>query len=175
MQRIAVIYSSKYGAAKKYATWISEALGADLFDKKKTDPARIKSYGLVVYGGGIYAGGISGIKFILGHKPKNLVVFTVGLWNPETTDYTSMLKKNFDPAALDEIKVFHLRGGIDYKRLGIADRAMLAVIKKFVMDRKAPGELTEEDRVFLKTYGGNVDYTDRSAIKPIIDYIRAKP
>jgi len=85
-----------------------------------------------------------------------------------------MLKKNFDPAALDEIKVFHLRGGIDYKRLGIADRAMLAVIKKFVMDRKAPGELTEEDRVFLKTYGGNVDYTDRSAIKPIIDYIRAK-
>ena len=61
MKRIAVIFSSKYGATKKYATWISEELGADLFNKKRADPSQIKSYDLVVYGGGLYAGGISGL------------------------------------------------------------------------------------------------------------------
>ena len=50
----------------------------------------------------------------------------------------------------------------------------MAMMKKFVMDRKAPGDLTDEDRAFIKTYGGNVDFSDRSAIKPIIAYIRAK-
>ena len=173
MKRIAVIFSSKYGATKKYATWISEELGADLFNKKRADPSQIKSYDLVVYGAGLYAGGISGLKFILQNRPKKLIVFTVGLSNPATTDYSSILKRNFDSEMLDKVKVFHLRGSIDYKKLGTVDRIMMAMMKKFVMDRKAPSDLTDEDQAFIKTYGGNVDFTDRSAIKPIIDYIRA--
>ena len=81
MKRIAVVFDSKYGSTKKYATWISEALGADLFDRKNATLPKIRSYDVVVYGGGLYAGGISGVKLVTKNPPKNLVVFTVGLGN----------------------------------------------------------------------------------------------
>ena len=34
MKKTAVIYGSKYGATKQYATWIAEELGADLINYK---------------------------------------------------------------------------------------------------------------------------------------------
>lgn len=172
MQNIAVIYSSKYGATKKYATWIAEELGADLLDRAEVKPEKISAYDIVVLGGGLYAGGISGVDLVTRNRPKKLVVFTVGLANPAITDYSDILKRNFDPLALDDIKVFHLRGGIDYKNLGIVHKVMMAMMKKLVMDKKPPHERSEEDRAFIETYGGKVDFTDRSAIAPIIRYVR---
>ena len=165
---------SQYGSTKKYATWISEELGADLFDRKNVAPSQINAYDVVVYGGGLYAGGISGVKLVTKNPPKNLVVFTVGLANPTTTDYSEILKKNFDPTQFKDIKVFHLRGSIDYKKLSPIHRIMMFMMKKFVMDKKTPDKRTDEDRAFLETYGGHVDFTERSAIKPLIDYIRTE-
>jgi hypothetical protein len=104
MKKTAVIFSSKYGTTQKYATWISEELGADLFDKASVKPSQISYYDIIIYGGGLYAGGISGIKFILKNKPKKLIVFTVGLANPATTDFSAILKKNFDAALLKFVK-----------------------------------------------------------------------
>lgn len=40
MNEVVVIYQSKYGAAKKYAEWIAEALGADLFERRKIAPEK---------------------------------------------------------------------------------------------------------------------------------------
>jgi len=64
MKKIAVIFSSRHGSAQKYAAWISEELRADLFDKENVTPSQISDYDTVVYGGGLYAGSISGIEFI---------------------------------------------------------------------------------------------------------------
>lgn len=62
--KIAVLYSSKYGATKKYATWIAEELSADLYNVKNTKARQILTYDTIIYGGELYAGGVSGIKFI---------------------------------------------------------------------------------------------------------------
>ena len=35
MSYIAVIYDSKYGSSKQYATWIAQSLNADLMMKKQ--------------------------------------------------------------------------------------------------------------------------------------------
>ena len=172
MKKIAVIYSSKYGTTKKYAAWISEELGADLLDRTVVKPTQIGSYDVVVFGGGLYAGGISGVDLVTKHRPKKLIVFTVGLADPATTNYSNILKKNFDPTLLNEIKVFHLRGGIDYKRLGLVHRVMMAMMKKLVIDRIPPDKRTDENRAFLATCGEKVDFTDRSAIAPIVEYAR---
>jgi menaquinone-dependent protoporphyrinogen IX oxidase len=173
MKKTAVIFSSKYGTTQKYATWISEELGADLFDKASIKPSQISYYDIIIYGGGLYASGISGIKFILKNKPEKLIVFTVGLANPATTDFSAILKKNFDAALLNEIKVFHLRGGIDYKKISLIHKIMMAIRKKFALDKKIPEEYTDEEQLFLKTYGDKVDFTDRSTIRQLVDYIRS--
>jgi hypothetical protein len=68
------------------------------------------------------------------------------------------------------LKVFHLRGGIDYKKLGGIHRGMMAMMKKAV-SKKASVNRTGDDEIFLETYGGRVDFTDRSTITPLVEYV----
>lgn len=170
MKQIAVIYKSKYGTTKQYATWIAEELKADLFSKSRVHVKELSGYDLVVYGGGLYAGGISGIDLVIKNSCKNLVIFTVGLADPNITDYSDIIRKNIPEEKLKDIKIFHLRGGIDYKNLGIVHKGMMSMLKKFMLDTKAESEKTEDDRLMAETYGKKVDFTDRKTIKPIVEY-----
>ncbi len=171
MKKIAVIYKSAYGTTKRYAEWIAEELNASLFEASGVKPAQLKEYDVIIYGGGLYAGGILGVKFVTKNPCKSLTIFTVGLADPETTDYSEILKKNFTPDFLSAAKVFHLRGGIDYKELGLIHKAMMAFMKKMVSNQ-TEAEITEEDKYFLETYGGKVYFTDRETINPLVDYVR---
>lgn len=170
--KIAVIYCSKYGTTKKYAAWIAEELEADLFESKEIKPSQMVCYDVVVYGGGLYGGGIAGVKVVSKNQPKRLVVFTVGLSNPEATDYSAILDRNFG-SDRSSMKTFHLRGGIDYKKLGLVHKGMMAMLKKLMLDKKSIDERTEEDQMILETYGDQVDFTEKSAIQPIVDYVRS--
>jgi menaquinone-dependent protoporphyrinogen IX oxidase len=169
---IAVVYSSKYGTTRQYAEWIAEELGATLFDAKKISPAKLTNYGIVVFGGALFASGISGIKAIVKSPVQTLVVFTVGLANPNTTDYSVILAKNFPLDMLAKTKVFHLRGGIDYSKLGFIHKRMMNMVHRSVA-KMEESQLTDENKEFLETYGKRVYFTDRSAIRPIVDYVSA--
>ena len=170
MKNIAVIYKSYYGTTKRYAEWIAAELNASLFEASDIKPAQLLDYDVVIYGGGLYAGGIIGSKLVEKNQCKSLVLFTVGLATPETTDYTGIMAKSFSVEQLSMIKVFHLHGGIDYKKLGIVHRIMMAVVKRKA-ERTPTAERTSDDNLLLQTYGGRIDFTDRETIKPIVDYI----
>lgn len=171
MKKIAVIYQSHYGTTKQYAAWIAEALNADLMERASVKPEKLMDYDIVAYGGGLYAGGILGIELVTKHPCPKLIVFTVGLANPDLTDYSSILDKNLPAALRDSVKVFHLRGGMDYQKLGLVHRGMMAAMKTLSIGRKPYEELTDEEKLFLDTYGDRMDFTDRKAIQPIVDWI----
>lgn len=166
-----VIFSSKYGTTEKYARWISEAIDAPCYEASDIKPAALSDYDLVIYGGGLYAGGISGVKLVTNNPCKRLIVFTVGLATPELTDYSEILKRNFTPEQLSNTQLFHFQGGINYGRLGPVHKAMMAVMKKRI-SKIPPAERTNDDHELLKTYGGNVDFTNKMAITPLLDYIQ---
>jgi menaquinone-dependent protoporphyrinogen IX oxidase len=169
MASIAVIYKSHYGTTRQYAQWIAKALDAELFETSKMKPAQLSAYDVVVYGGGLYAGGIDGVGLVTKNPCKSLIVFTVGLADPAQTDYSAILNRNFTPELLAKTKVFHLRGGIDYRRLNFLHRGMMAMVKKMVAGK---GERSEEAGPFLETYGGQVDFTDESTIQPLVSYVK---
>lgn len=81
--KIAIIYKSKYGSSKKYAQWIAEEVKGDLFNSSNIKEEKLKEYDIIVYGGGLYASGISGISLITKNldilKDKKIIVYTVGL------------------------------------------------------------------------------------------------
>jgi menaquinone-dependent protoporphyrinogen IX oxidase len=168
---IAVIYQSNYGATRQYAAWIAEELGADLMERREVSPDKFSKYDCVVYGGGLYAGGVLGVGLVAKSLCKNLVVFTVGLADPKTTDYAAILNKNFPKGSHKPLRAFHLRGAIDYKKLKLVHRVMMAMLKRMV-ERKPVSKRGAEDDEFIRTYGGTVDFIDRETIAPLVSYAR---
>lgn len=177
---IIILYESIYGSTKKYAQWLSEALSCDLSKSTDIPSAGLKAYDTVIYGGGLYAGGVRGIKFLAGHEKelcnKNLILFTCGIADPASTisieHIRNHLKRSLPLNLQDKIQVFFLRGGIDYSKLSIPHRCMMAMLCRMIK-KKDPSTLGVEDREILETYGKAIDFTDQKTISPIVDYIMA--
>ena len=175
-----VVFSSKYGFTKRYAKWISTKLKCDLFDLNDISLDMLGGYKTVIYGGGLYAGGVSNIKRIAkwfnANADKNLVIFTCGLANPQIKENADKidagLKTHFLKETWDEIAVFHLQGGIDYKKLTPIHRAMMAALYR-VIARKGYENLSDEDKKLVDTYGQRVNYLDIESINPIVDYVKS--
>lgn len=176
MNNIVLIYESKYGNTKKYAEWIAEEANADLIEKSAININKLLEYDTIVYGGGLYASGIAGISIITKNyeriKDKKIVVFTVGLASTDREEiFIPIIEKNFSKEMHENIKFFHLRGGIDYKKLGLIHRSMMAMLKKTIC-KKNPKELSNEDKELLATYGKKVDFVDKETIVPLLDFLK---
>ena len=179
MHKIVVVYKSKYGTTKRYAQWIAEELACAIFEQSKINPNDLSQYDTILYGGGLYAGGVSGIALLTKNfdaiSDKNLILFTCGLADTadrENTDHIKQsLAKVLTSPMQEKIKVFHLRGGMDYSKLGMAHKAMMAMLRKMML-KKDVESLRSEDKEMLNTYGKIVDFTDKNAIVPIVEYVR---
>lgn len=170
-KKILVAYTSKYGSTRKYAEWIASALNVDLFAAHTVEPKVLSQYDIVIYGGGLYAGGIAGVKLVTHNPCKNLIVFTVGLADPNSTDYSAIINKNFTPELFAKTKFFHLRGGIDYKKLGPVHKGMMAMMKGMIQ-RKPESEREADDKEFLDTYNSKVNFEDKRTIDSVIAYVK---
>jgi menaquinone-dependent protoporphyrinogen IX oxidase len=176
MGNVAVIFKTKYGHTKQYAEWISEKLKCDLFEQSEISAEKMLEYDTIIYGGGLYASGILGIELVTKNfsslKDKNIVVFTVGLADPNIkSQFEPIINKNFTEEMQKSINIFHLRGGINYKELGIVHKAMMAALKSSVKNKK--GELTDEDKLMLETYGEQIEFTDKGTIEPLVSFVTA--
>ncbi|MEW9054060.1 MAG: flavodoxin domain-containing protein [Neobacillus sp.] len=176
----AVIYKTKYGFTETYAQWIAEDLGADLLVADKVKTANLQNYSTLIYGGGLYAGGVSGIATLTKNfesiKDKTLYLFTVGA--ADVTDQKNIdsirnsLSRVLTPPMMQAIKIYHFRGGMKYSKMSLIHRAMMSMMIK-VVRKKPESELSAEDKMMLKTYGQDVDFTDRRMITSLIDDIKA--
>jgi len=180
--KTAVIYASRYGSTEKYAKWIAEELGADLLPAGDVSPADLDGYGVIVYGGGLYAGRVNGISLLtknLGRVgDKKLFLFTVGLFdvsipkNVETLQ--SGLKKTLPPALYEKLRLYHFRGGMYLSKMGFFHRLVMKIMTNML--RKQPeSALSESDRAMLNSFGfgQDVDFTDRAAIGPLVADVKA--
>lgn len=176
--KIAVIYQSKYGFTETYAKWIAEDLGAELLIANKVKPADLQKYSTIVYGGGLYAGGVSGIALLTKNfesiKDKAIYLFTVGAADVADTENTNAIRSSLEkvlPTAMQKSTyIYHLRGGILYSKMSFLHRTMMSMMIK-MLRKKSESELRAEDRMMLETYGQDVDFTDRKTIVPLVSAI----
>lgn len=179
MGKAAVIYKSKYGATEKYATWIANELNCDIFKRDNIKLDDLAEYDTIIYGGGLYAGGVNGLDIITKNfdelSNKKIVLFTCGLADTTDKQNTDSIKKSLEkvlnPQMLEKIKVFHLRGSIDYSKLSIMHKMMMSMLHKMLL-KKDYNSLRNEDKEMLETYGKVVNFTNKSAILPIIEYVK---
>lgn len=178
MDKTVVIFESKYGFTKQYAFWIAEALSCPLFEKKAFRPQDFADYKTVIYGGGLYAGGVSGITLLIKNWDllcrKRVILFTCGLADPNDPKNVSgireSLSKTLPPEMLQQIHLFHLRGGINYPRLSLVHKSMMFMLRKMLL-KKDLTSLRDEDQLFLSTYGKCIDFTSQDSIRPLVDFL----
>lgn len=179
MKKTAVIYESKYGSTRRYAQWIAEALSCPMFERKHFNPQDFSQYEVIVYGGGLYAGSVSGIRLIARNQKllsgKKIVLFTCGLMDPNDPANSSAihaaLSNVLSPEMLKQMKIFHLRGAIDYSRLGLIHKFMMFMLRHMLL-HKTSHTLSAGDRQILDTYGKTLDLVDSESIKPLADYVK---
>lgn len=177
MNNTVVIYESKYGSTKSYAQWIAAELSCPLFERKKFNPKDFEKYEVIIYGGGLYAGGLSGIKLIKENwnrlSSKKNILFTCGIADPANPENISSIRtslgKTLSPEMMSHIRFFHLRGCIDYSELSLIHKSMMAMLRRMLL-KKDTASLTNEDRQLLATYGKRVDFINRNAILPLVKY-----
>lgn len=171
-QKIAVTYQGHYGTTKQYAMWLAEELGAELFERNIFPVKNINDYDLIIHGGGIYAGGVLGTNLLRRFPKQRYVLFTVGLADPQTTDYTQILNRNLPKQIRQRTEVFHLRGGINYPQLNWHHSMMMKLMKKMNFDRKQYQDLSSEERQFVDTYGKQVNFTNRQSLEPLVKFVQ---
>lgn len=173
MKTTAVVYQSKSGFTEKYARWIAEETGADLRKASETKLENLLRYDTVIYGGGLYAGGINGVKLITGHlgelAGKQLIVFGVGASPCRPNTVEEVRNANFTGEAREKIQFFLLRGGFDLSKCNLKDKMLMNLFK--VKLQKAP-ETDEDAKGMLACYDHPADFTDKKSIQPILDYIK---
>lgn len=177
----AVIYKTKYGFTETYARWIAEDLGAELLSADKVKTADLQNYSTLIFGGGLYAGGVSGISTLTKNferiKSKALYLFTVGAADvteqKNIDSIRSSLGRVLTPTMMQTIKIYHFRGGMKYSEMSLTHRAMMDMMIKMVR-KKPESELRAEDKMMLETYGQDVDFTDLRMISPLLEDIKAR-
>lgn len=176
---ILVTYKSKTGFTEKYARWISEELSADLHPLKDVNTKFLEKYDIIIHGGSLYAGNILGLSFYKENKSKiknkHLVVFAVGSAPHYEASHEKIMDHNFPEASSsDYIKLFYLRGGLNFSKLGFVDKFLLKSIKRKLLKKQKSGiALKEGEQGLLAGFDGPVDYTDKSSIKPLIKYVKS--
>ena len=169
-----IIYGSEYGSTKRYAERLSEITGIEAVNYKEAK--NIGDYKRVVYLGGLFAGGVMGLKKTVSKmtSQQELVLATVGMTDPNETTYfegiRKALKAQLQASFYDENKIFHLRGAIDYSQLGFKHRIMMKMFHSMML-KKPESELIADAKAMLETYGKQVDFVDYDGLKPIIEVI----
>jgi flavodoxin len=170
-----VIFKSKTGFTKKYAEWIAEELSADVFKASTVSTNTLLAYDTIIYGGGLYAGGINGLKLITKNldkiKDKKIVVFATGASPLREEIIDEVRNKNFTIDQQKVIQFFYLRGGFEYSKLAIIDKFLMTILKLNLKKKKT---LTSDEKGMLAAYYKPVDFTKKKNIDTLISYVNSQ-
>lgn len=169
-----IIYGSYYGTTKKYAEELSVKTGIKACSYK--DIKDINVYKTIIYLGGLYAGGVEGMKKTLKDltdiSNKKIIIATVGLADPNDKgnidQIKSKMRSQISPDIYEKAEIFHLRGGIDYSKLSFLHKTMMNMVYKKALSVPEE-EKTAEIRAMIETYNKQVDFVDLNSLDPIIN------
>lgn len=170
-----ILYGTVYGSTERYARELSRRTGweAVSYDRIKS----LAGYDTVVHMGGLYAGGIKGLKTTLRHLPDTarLIVVTVGLADPDIPENGRNLKNALERQLPESVRSrtrrFHLRGAIDYEKLHLSHKMMVALLIRSIKARPSE-QWSDEDRMIVQTYNQKVDFVNFEDLRMITEAMR---
>ena len=170
-----IIYGSNYGTTQCYAEKLFRMTGIPLINYKEIKD--LSPYDRVIHFGGLYAGGVKGLKQTVKALPKKakLFIVTVGLADVTDRENTDNIKQSVKRQVTDEIfdraEIFHLRGGIDYKKLNFKHKTMMTLL--YNKAKNLPEEKKTADvKAMIETFNKQVDFIDYSTLNQILEVLK---
>ncbi len=175
MSSVLLVYTSRTGFTKKYVDWIAERLPCEQVPLGELSSAAILDHDILVYGAGMHAGRILGLKefkkHIRGATTKEVVVFATG-GAPFCEDTVKRIKEhNFSGEEVEKIPFFYFQSGMNYERLGLADKAMMASYSMVLKLKRDKSDVEEGTSKALST---SYDHSSVEFIKPLLDHLNER-
>ena len=169
-----ILYQSKYGAAKRYADWLSEETGFPCIETRKADINEISAYDTIILGGGIYASGIAGLSFLKKNisklTGKKIIVFCCGA-SPYDENALQQIREHNLKGDLSAIPLFYCRGAWDMDAMSFKDRTLCRLLQKAVA-KKDPADHEIWEKALTAAGDHKCDWTDKKYMKPILECVR---
>ncbi|NMB00900.1 MAG: hypothetical protein GX971_05180 [Firmicutes bacterium] len=167
-----LVYQSYSGFTKRYAEWIQEELNCTTVPLKEADISKVAEYDIVIFGGGIHASRINGVKFIRSNwetlKTKHLIMFATGATPAEVKEEVDKYREINVPSG-SNIPFFYFQSGLNYKDMRVIDKILMG-LAKFVLKTKKDKDSVEQGAT--ATMFEPHDSSNPIFIKPLIDYVK---
>jgi len=172
MQSILLIYRTKTGFTKKYVDWITEAIACQTISFDQIDTVDMNNYNIIIYGAGMHAGRIQGLKEfkkkVLDLDDKKIVVFATGGAPYDEAIISNIKTNNFSENELNDINLFYFKSGINYEKMGLFDKTIMKTYSKVLEFKNNKSDIEDgTSKAISKSY----DHSSREYIKPMIDYL----
>ena len=169
-----ILYQSKYGAAKRYADWLSEETGFPCMETETADIHEIAKYDTIILGGGIYASGIAGLSFLKKNigklTGKKIIVFCCGA-SPYDENALQKIREHNLKNHLVDIPLFYCRGAWDMDAMSFKDRTLCSLLRKAVA-KKDPVDYEIWEKALMAAGDHKCDWTDKKYIEPILECMK---
>lgn len=168
--KILVTYKSKTDFTKRYAEIIAKEVDGYLADFKEVTAEMMSEYEVVVYGGGLYAGMVNGLKkakemFEKSSAKKFMVFATGGTPNAATEEIDVVWKNNLTVDELVSISHFYMQSGICYEKMSFANRVLMKMMSN-VLSKKKNKDSVEEG--FSQAIKNSYDISSKEYAAPLI-------
>ena len=160
--RIALVYKSSTGFTERYAKYIAEETGADLFKYAERKTIKSCDYDILVFGSSIIAAKISGLEWFDKVKKefKHSFLFVTGA-NPKENNPD--LEKYLEAEKVKGHDVFYMPGGLNYEKMSTPIRFIMK--KMFLpMVKKEQGE----DSLMYKMVSSSYSLYDEKYAQPLL-------
>lgn len=174
MDKVVILYKSKYGATKKYATMLQDELSCDIFSIADYKTVSFERYDCIIFAGAIYAGGVAGLnilrKIYKNIKHKKIIILCVGA-SPFDEKAVEEVKTRNLKEDLKDIPFFYARGAWNESSMTFKDRTMCKMLQKMIAKKDADSsELWMKE--LLCSQGKICDWTDKKNLSSILKYVR---
>ncbi|MEL7626453.1 MAG: flavodoxin domain-containing protein [Anaerolineaceae bacterium] len=173
MEKCVVIYKSKTGFTEKYANWIGEELQCEVYPVENSNLVHLQDYNLVIFGGGVRAGKIDGVKFIdkfrNSFSGKKLILFATGATPTNEIEAIERVRSMNVPRN-SGIPFFYFSSGFNYEKMKGLDKFFMSIARG-MMRRMKDNEDAQNSMV--ADMKNSYDHSSREYIKPLVDYVKS--
>ena len=171
-----ILFGTTYGTSRLYAEELSKRTGIEA--RSYDEVSSVDDYDTIVYIGSLYAGGVQGMKKTFGKLTdvgdKKIIIVTVGLADPTDPENINSIrisiKNQLSYEVYNRATIIHLRGAIDYARLGFKHKTMMSLL--YNKAKNLPEEKKNaEVRAMIETYNKQVSFIDYESLTPIVELV----